>query len=61
MKFLIRKCSDCGRYTLNQENCPVCHGRVISPHPPKFSMEDPYWKYRIDKEALERLSKAERA
>jgi H/ACA ribonucleoprotein complex subunit 3 len=36
----------CGKYTLKQELCPYCGGKVISPHPPKFSPEDRYAKYR---------------
>ncbi|MEA1904506.1 MAG: RNA-protein complex protein Nop10 [Candidatus Hadarchaeota archaeon] len=41
----MRKCSDCGRYTL-KEKCTSCGGKTISPHPPKFSPQDPYGKYR---------------
>jgi H/ACA ribonucleoprotein complex subunit 3 len=41
----MRKCSDCGGYTL-KEKCPSCGGKTTSPHPPKFSPQDPYGKYR---------------
>lgn len=47
MVQLLRRCKKCGRYTLNQEECPVCGGEVGLPHPPKFSMDDKYRKYRI--------------
>ncbi|RLE80845.1 MAG: RNA-protein complex protein Nop10 [Thermoprotei archaeon] len=41
----IRKCKSCGRYTL-KENCPVCGAPTVDPHPPRFSPEDRYGKYR---------------
>ncbi len=47
MKWLMRKCSQCGRYTL-KETCPVCGSPSVSPHPAKFSPEDKYAKYRIE-------------
>lgn len=43
---LLRKCQDCGRYTLKQKLCPNCGGVVKNPHPPKYSPEDRYGKYR---------------
>jgi len=46
MVWLLRKCVQCKRYTLNQEKCPHCGGRVRVPHPAKFSPEDKYAKYR---------------
>ncbi len=46
MKALLRKCVKCGRYTLNQDKCPFCGSEVRNPHPPKFSPEDRYGKYR---------------
>ncbi len=46
MKFLMRKCSRCGRYTF-KETCPVCGSETYVPHPPRFSPEDKYVKYRI--------------
>ncbi|WP_081622996.1 RNA-protein complex protein Nop10 [Archaeoglobus sulfaticallidus] len=45
MKSRLRKCRNCGRYTL-KESCPVCKQKTISPIPPKFSIEDRYGKYR---------------
>ncbi|KPV61492.1 MAG: Ribosome biogenesis protein Nop10 [Candidatus Bathyarchaeota archaeon BA1] len=46
MVWLLRKCTKCKRYTLNQERCPYCEERVSVPHPAKFSPEDKYAKYR---------------
>lgn len=42
---LMKKCKNCGRYTL-QEECPECGEETSSPHPAKFSPEDSYGKYR---------------
>lgn len=58
MKYSMRKCSNCGRYTLNREYCPVCGSVVVSPHPPKFSLDDPYWKYRVNKRLYEKLGES---
>lgn len=41
----IKKCMKCARYTL-QEICPECGNRTVSAHPPKFSPEDKYGKWR---------------
>lgn len=41
----LRKCEKCKRYTL-KERCPVCGAQTISAHPPKFSPEDKYGKWR---------------
>ncbi len=45
MKVKIRKCSNCGTYTL-QDICPKCGSETKVPYPPKFSPEDPYGEYR---------------
>jgi H/ACA ribonucleoprotein complex subunit 3 len=45
--WLLRYCPKCGRYTLNQEKCPVCGGEVRIPHPAKFSIDDRYQNYRL--------------
>ncbi|AJC72091.1 ribosome biogenesis protein Nop10 [Thermococcus guaymasensis DSM 11113] len=45
MRFRIRKCPECGRYTL-KEICPVCGAKTKVAHPPRFSPEDPYGEYR---------------
>ncbi|HEU97718.1 MAG TPA: RNA-protein complex protein Nop10 [Fervidicoccus fontis] len=47
MRWLMRKCTACGRYTLEQERCPYCGGQVRIPHPPRFSPDDKYVSYRI--------------
>jgi len=41
----LRKCRGCGVYTLREE-CPNCGKKTSSPHPPRFSPEDRYGKYR---------------
>jgi H/ACA ribonucleoprotein complex subunit 3 len=45
--WLLRKCEQCGKYTLKKNGCPYCGGNVRIPHPPKFSPDDKYLKYRI--------------
>jgi len=47
MKWLMRKCVNCGRYTLRQDRCPICGSEVRVPHPPRFSPEDKYVRYRL--------------
>ncbi len=46
MVWLLRKCMACGKYTLNEEACPYCRGKVKVPHPAKFSPQDKYARYR---------------
>ena len=46
MQWLLRRCVRCGRYTLRRDKCPSCGGEVRVPHPPRFSPEDRYFKYR---------------
>jgi len=41
----LRKCVTCKSYTL-KEICPKCGKKTITPHPPRFSPEDKYGKYR---------------
>ncbi|MCY0859251.1 MAG: RNA-protein complex protein Nop10 [Sulfolobaceae archaeon] len=47
MKWKLRKCPKCGTYTL-KDVCPICSTPTIIPHPPRFSPEDKYVKYRIE-------------
>ena len=56
MPKLLRKCKECGNYTLSQEVCPKCGGQLKNPYPPKFSPEDHYGKYRrmLKKKLLEK-------
>jgi len=44
-RFRMKVCPACGRYTL-ATTCPVCGEKTRTPHPPKFSPEDRYGKYR---------------
>jgi len=46
VKWLLRKCAKCGKYTLHADLCPLCGGNVRIPHPAKFSLDDKYIKYR---------------
>ncbi|MFQ6086723.1 MAG: RNA-protein complex protein Nop10 [Candidatus Bathyarchaeia archaeon] len=46
MVWLLRKCEKCKRYTLSEEKCPHCGGKVHIPHPAKFSPDDKYAKYK---------------
>ncbi len=41
----MRYCKKCRIYTL-EEKCKRCGEATVSPHPPKFSPEDPYGEYR---------------
>ena len=56
MVWLLRKCEKCRSYTLRTDACPYCGGKVRVPHPPKFSPDDKYLKYRM---ALKRESPPE--
>lgn len=47
MVWLLRKCDNCQRYTLRSDKCPYCGGKVRVPHPPKFSPDDKYLRYRM--------------
>jgi len=39
----MKRCTVCGAYTLDETHC----GKVTSsPHPPKYSIDDKYAKYR---------------
>jgi len=45
MRSKLRKCDNCGEYTL-KEFCQRCGRRTSVPAPAKFSPEDPYGRYR---------------
>jgi H/ACA ribonucleoprotein complex subunit 3 len=47
MVWLLRKCEKCRKYTLKNDRCLYCGGKVRVPHPPKFSPDDKYLKYRM--------------
>ncbi len=46
MRHRIRICKNCYKYTL-KEICPECKIETHDPHPPKFSLEDKYIRYRV--------------
>ena len=46
MVWLMRKCRECGKYTLEKNKCPYCGAKVSIPHPAKFSPDDKYAKYK---------------
>lgn len=50
MSSRILKCKSCGAYKL-EEACG-CGGVAVTPHPPRFSPEDRYGKYRRQLKAL---------
>jgi len=41
----LKKCINCGTYTM-KEQCPKCGEKTCTAHPPKFSPEDRYARYR---------------
>lgn len=45
MKSSLRKCPECGRYTVKEE-CQTCLCATVTAHPPRYSPEDKYGKYR---------------
>jgi len=53
LKWLLRRCKKCGRYTLRRDKCPICEGELYVPHPPRFSPEDRYvaYRYKVKKQA----------
>ena len=46
MRFQLRKCSECGLYTLKDE-CVKCNKQTMLVHPAKFSPDDKYMRLRI--------------
>ena len=53
MSSNILKCKECEQYTLSQ-TCGTCDAETVTPHPPRFSPEDRYGKYRRKLQALAR-------
>ena len=47
MDSILRRCKSCGRYTLRKDRCPYCGGELEVPHPPKYSPDDKYGRYRL--------------
>lgn len=48
MKSQIRLCNQCNLYTL-KDICQKCNINTASAHPAKFSPDDKYFRYRINK------------
>ena len=46
MRFQLRKCTKCKKYTL-KDTCKECSDKTVSVHPAKFSPDDKYLRYRI--------------
>jgi len=46
MRFQLRKCVKCKKYTLKTE-CVECKHDTVSVHPAKFSPDDKYIRYRL--------------
>jgi len=41
----MKRCPCCGRYTL-KDYCPECGFKTVNAHPPSYSPQDRYGKYR---------------
>ena len=46
MRFQMRKCTNCKRYTL-KDDCPQCDNKTVTAHPGRYSPDDKYARYRI--------------
>ena len=46
MRFQMRKCTDCKKYTL-KDDCPKCGNKTVTVHPGKYSPDDKYARYRV--------------
>jgi len=45
---MLKKCTKCGNYTISSgEKCPKCGGALKDPHPPKFSLNDPFLEIKL--------------
>lgn len=45
MKFQMRRCNECGEYTLD-DICPNCNVKTGVIYPARYSPQDKYGKYR---------------
>jgi len=45
MKFRMKKCKECGEYTL-KDTCPECNKKTGVIFPPRYTPQDKYGKYR---------------
>lgn len=55
MRFLLRRCTSCNRYTL-KARCPACDADTESVHPAKYSPDDKYARYRLASRYAERAA-----
>ena len=46
MRFKLRKCLSCKKYTM-KNTCEKCNKQTVLAHPAKFSPDDRYLKLRI--------------
>jgi len=46
LKFKIKKCLSCKKYTL-KDVCPSCGGKTAPAHPARFSPDDKYLEYKV--------------
>lgn len=46
MRFQLRRCEKCNKYTL-KEKCNICSSDTVSAHPARFSPDDKYMRYRL--------------
>ncbi|MFH1471084.1 MAG: nucleolar RNA-binding Nop10p family protein [Candidatus Micrarchaeota archaeon] len=49
----IKKCSSCGSYTMMSEHCKE---PTVTAHPPKYSPEDKYSRYRRIEKGFEKAT-----
>ena len=49
MRSLIRKCRNCGSYTM-EEDCPKCGGFADVALPPRYSPLDRFQRFRLKTE-----------
>ena len=45
MRASLRRCPGCGRYTAGY-TCTECGSDTVTAHPPKYSPDDRYGRYR---------------
>jgi H/ACA ribonucleoprotein complex subunit 3 len=41
--MILKVCKKCGKYSLEEE---CCGAKTRNPHPPRFSVDDKFGKYR---------------
>ncbi|MBO3762997.1 MAG: ribosome biogenesis protein [Candidatus Brockarchaeota archaeon] len=55
---MLKKCIKCGNYTISsEEKCQKCGGTLKEPHPPKFSLNDPFLEIKLRAIILSRKEK----